>query len=88
MAFANCSKIVSVTLGSSLEKNGDGAFEFCTKIIEAFNSASIVIRKGSYDNGWLGVYADDIHSGVSRIVNIDGFLFYKLNNANYLVGYI
>ncbi len=100
-AFYYCGSLVSVELGKGLTWEGIGknAFRACPKLIEIINKSSMTIRSGlwtyiydgtyipNYDRYGVGSYALEIHSGKSRIVNQEGFLFYTRGN-NYLIGYV
>lgn len=89
MAFYGCSSLPSVTIGTSVTGIGQYAFENCDKLVEVINKSSLNISIGSRDNGYIGYYALNIKTnGESEIVNKDDYLFYTVNNINYLIGYI
>lgn len=55
---------------------------------DALNVAT-AINNGRIDYGYVGHYALKVKtSGVSDIVNKNGYLFYTYNNENYLLGYV
>lgn len=84
-AFSECHNLRSVTLGEKIE-NIDG-FYHCYKLVEVINNSSLAIDKGSYNYGYVGYYAIEIHTGSSKIENINDYLFYTSNGINYLIGY-
>ena len=87
-AFAYCSNLTSITISESVTSIGDNAFDGCYKLVEVINKSSLNIEIGSKDFGMVGYYALEIkNSGESSIVNKDGYLFYTIDNINYLVGY-
>ena len=87
-AFSRCTSLTSVTIPDSVTTIGDDAFSVCYKLVEVINKSSLNITKGSEDYGYLGYYALEIHSGESKIVNVDDYLFITSEGINYLVAYI
>jgi len=81
-AFESC-KLISVTIPESVTSIGSEAFS-CATLIEVINKSSINIVKGS--EGYYNVL--EVHSGESKIVNKDDYLFYTVDGMNYLVNYI
>lgn len=64
------------------------AFSDCDGLLEVINNGSLNIVKGSTENGGIASYAlKVIKNGKSEIENVDGYLFYKCDDVNYLVGY-
>lgn len=87
-AFLYCIKLNSITLGTSVEEIGDNAFDGCSNLVEVINKSKLNITLGSSDFGNVGYYALNIKtSGQSDIDNVNDFLFLRVNNTNYLVGY-
>ncbi len=85
-AFANCSELISVTVGKNVSKiyrqnNWSGAFASCNKLIEIINNS---------DTGNLSLpHAIETHTGESKIDYVDGFAFYTTENGvAYLVSYV
>ncbi|MBE6635940.1 MAG: leucine-rich repeat domain-containing protein [Ruminococcaceae bacterium] len=87
-AFSSCSGLTSVTIGNSVTAIGDRAFEGCNKLVEVINHSALDIIAGSEDNGYVGYYAKEVHTGESKIVNNNSYLFYTHDGVNYLLGYI
>lgn len=87
-AFYDCNGLVSVTVGSGVTSIGDTAFSGCDKLAEVINKSALDIVAGSLSFGHIGYYALEVHSGDSKIVNADGYLFYTLDGYNYLLGYV
>ena len=87
-AFFNCRSLTSITISESVTSIGDNAFDECYKLVEVINKSSLNIEIGSKDFGMVGYYALEVkNSGESSIVNKDGYIFYTVDNINYLVGY-
>ena len=86
-AFWSCDQLISVTLGKNVESIGAYAFERCYKLLEVVNLSDLSIQKGYSDYGYVSNYAWEVHDGVSKIDNVDGYCFYTYNNVHYLVGY-
>ena len=87
-AFMDCDRLVSVTIGNGVTSIGREAFAGCDKLVEVTNHSSLNITVGSMDYGFVAYYAIEAHSGESKIVNIDGYLFYTYDGVNYLFGYV
>ena len=87
-AFRGCSSLTSVTIVNSVTSIGDCAFENCYKLVEVINKSSLNIIAGSSSYGYVAYYAKEVHSGESKIVNYNGYLFYTDGNVNYLIGYL
>lgn len=85
--FYECDGIVSITIPSTITKIDTAAFYNCFRLIEVINHSSLDITKEGIYHGNLGLYALDIHSGESKLVEQDGFLFYTVGGVNYVVGY-
>ncbi len=86
-AFGDCFGLTSVTIGSSITSIGDGAFGDCPKLVEVINKSSLPITPNSTDYGSVARYAKEVHNGMTKIVNQNGYLFYTYNGVNYLLGY-
>ena len=87
-AFGYCSNLTSITIPGSVTSIGNYAFYDCYKLIEVINHSSLNIAAGSTNNGYVGYYAQMIHSGESKIQNIDDFIFFDTEKKVYLLGYI
>ena len=87
-AFYSCYYLTSVTIGNSVTSIGNGAFQQCYKLVEVINHSSLNIIAGSSSNGYVGYYAIEVHTGESKIVNYNDYLFYTYNGVNYLFGYV
>ncbi len=78
-AFSYCPSLMSVTIGSSVTSIGSYAFDGCSKLVEVINKSSLNMERPN---------SLEVHSGESKIVNKDNYLFYTYNGINYLVGYV
>lgn len=83
-AFANCSELISVTIGKNVSEihsgNYSGAFSYCYKIIEVINKSEF---------GVSGPNAPEQHTGDSKIKIIDDFAFYTATDGTpYIVSYV
>ena len=87
-AFNSCSRLISVKIGSGVTEIKEQAFVRCFKIMEVVNNSSLDITIGSTDHGLVGNHAKDIHTGESKIVNKNDYLFYTVGGTNYLLDYI
>ena len=70
-----------------MTKIQSNAFKDCCNLIEVINKSSLSITAGSSRNGSVAYYAIEVHSGTTKIVNQNGYLFYTLGIFNYLVYY-
>ena len=87
-AFAGMSTILSITVGSSVERIGYGAFAACYRITEVINRSHLSIFYDS-NNGEIGRYASYITTETeTRVKFIGDFAFY-VDAGNYtLVSYL
>jgi hypothetical protein len=80
--------LTSVTISENIEFIGNYVFHNCYKLVEVINKSSLDIQKDSDSNGYVAKYALEVHSGDSKIVNKNEYLFYTYEGVNYLLGYI
>ncbi len=81
--FDNCAGLVSVTIPSSVTYIDSLAFIDCTSLVEIINHSAVSLEKGDFT----ARYALEIHTGESKVFELDGFLFYPYEGVNYLVKY-
>ena len=86
-AFYACTGLTSVTLSESVTDIGSKAFYNCHKLVEIINKSSISIYISSSYDHCITEYAMIVHTGESKIVNKDNFIFITIDNVNYLVAY-
>ncbi len=87
-AFNKCFSLTNITIGTNVTSIGEYAFSDCYHLVEVINKSKLNITLGSSDFGNVGYYALNIKtSGQSDIDNVNDFLFLRVNNTNYLVGY-
>ena len=90
-AFANCTSLLSVTIpgGGYISIAEDkNAFVGCQRLIEVVNNSTLPIKAGEHTYGLIAMKAIEVHTGESKIVNQNGYLFYTYGDVNYLVRYI
>ena len=85
--FYSCNGLVSITIPSSVADFGYNTFEGCNKIVEIINYTDYNITPGSDGYGRIAKNALYVHTGDSKIVEYDGFLFISADGVNYLLGY-
>lgn len=85
-AFFNCVNLTNITLPSTLTHIENGAFLGCVRLAEIYNNSSLVLSVGSTDYGYVAYYAQNIYqnSEESAFVEIDGVLYYKNSNTDYI----
>ncbi len=87
-AFSDCTHLVSVTIPSTVTKIEQRAFSGCYRLVEVINKSNLNIKAGLSDYGEIAYRAKEVHSGESKIVDVDGCLFIKSGGVNYLVSYV
>ena len=81
------SRLLSVTIGRSVTSIGSNAFNN-EQLVEVINRSDLNITKGSTNYGQVGYYALNIKtSGTSDIVTMGDYLFYTVEDVNYLLRY-
>ncbi len=81
-AFQDCSNLLSVTIPSTvnhLPSNVLGKFD---KLVEIINLSSVNLKTNPEDN------FTEVHSGTTKLVNYDNFIFYEHLGHNYLLAYV
>ena len=87
-AFYGCGSLRSISIGKDVTFIDKNAFRFCGSLIEIINHSSLKLQAGSTNNGYLAQNAVEIHSGESKIIFSDEYMFYRKDGALYLCGYI
>ena len=80
--FSYCNNLISITIPSTVTKINNTFYN--SRLVEIVNNSSVDIPAKEFDDGRFL----DIHSGESKFVNVDDYLFYSYNNNNYLIQYI
>lgn len=91
-AFAGCNSLISITLPQSITEIGDDAFSDSQKLVEIYNLSSLEIKAGKNKNGDIAVNALDVHTSKSEQSKLSvmngGFVFYEIEGAYSLIGYL
>lgn len=87
-AFDNCINLLTITIPESVTYiDRTNSFYGCLKLCEIINLSSREIL--AHYNSSAGYYPKDIHSGESKIKNVDGYLFYTNSNGiSFVVDYV
>ena len=88
LSFMHCYNLMSITIPESVTTIADNAFQYCYRLVEVINKSSLDIVAGSEEYGYIAYYAIEVHTGESKIVNQDDYVFYTCDSVNYLVDYI
>ena len=91
-AFYDCTNIFSIVINSEVTLVNN-CFYNCHKLLEVYdlgnNNITLPATNTSY--GRLGMYSKVVHTSIDEEsiydIDQDGFVFTKLDNINYLVGY-
>ena len=86
-AFFSCENLVSVSLGKNVELIENEAFFGCLKLVEVINNSKLNVTANSGTNGNIASYALEVHTGESKILENDNFVFYVSEAGNYLINY-
>ena len=87
-AFSGCTNLVSVTLPEGFSSVSSKAFYNCYKLVEIINNSSLSLTVGSSSSGYVAYYALEIHTGNSKVINQNEYLYYSHNGTYYLLGYL
>jgi len=80
-AFEYCISLTSLKIGRAGRRIHENAFSECHKLVE-------VIDMSGFEKDFWGVYPLEKHTGETKIVNQNGYLFITYANVNYLLGYV
>ena len=78
-AFYNNPYLLTFTIPEGITSIGNYAFQNCTKLFEVENHSALTVTPGATTNGYVANYAKNVYTDASgsKIVNIDGILYYK-----------
>lgn len=80
-AFAWTPNIISITIPQGVTHIGADICDDNEKFVELVNLSNVVITDEMVDTSKV-----EIHSGPSKLVNDNGYLFYNIDGQNYLMG--
>lgn len=86
-AFRSCRLLNSIEIAEGVTSIGSEAFRYCTNLVEVVNNSSLEIVAGETTCGYVAYNAMEVHTGDSKVVNIDGYQFYSFEGENYLISY-
>ena len=86
LAFYDCSGLTSVVIPNSVTSIGENAFNDCSKLKVVVNLSNLTFTKGTYTNGGVAYYANNVYEAQSCVVDGD-YIFSKSNDVNTLVAY-
>ena len=66
-------------IGKDVTFIGGSAFALCYTLAEVINKSSLEIAAGSSNYGSVAVNAIEVHTGESKLVNQNDYLFYTYN---------
>lgn len=88
-AFNSCSRLLSLTIGKSVETIARA--NECYNLREIYNLSSLTITAGSNDCGGIALYAKDVYTSLESTSKIEtdqnGFVFYNDNGEYELLSY-
>lgn len=90
-AFRDAKGIAVIVLPTTLTKINSYAFLNCYKLAEIINLSDIAISAGSYSNGYVGEYAENVvRSMDNKTYSVDenGFVTITISGVKNLVGYV
>ena len=85
--FSGCSNLTSITIGSGIKNIESNAFYECYRLVEIINKSELDITAGAGYFGNGAFYAIEVHTGESKVLKQDDYIFYSYNGVNYLVDY-
>lgn len=87
-AFSECYGLKSLTIGRNVTKIGSDAFYEARGIVEVINFSNMALDDLQREEIGLLYNVKEIHSGESKIINQNDYLFYSYDGTDYLIGYI
>ena len=86
ICWSGCSSVVSLTIGENVTYIGSGPTSLAP--IEIINKSLLDLATFNYETQNLVSNALEVHTGETKIVNYDDYLFYTHEGTNYLLGYV
>ena len=89
-AFFACYDLTTITIPSSVTNIKPLAFNGCHRLVEIYNQSSLLMEKGSNENGYIAYYAKNIYDvkGSSKLSTTDdGYVLYKEGDLVSVIAY-
>ncbi len=77
MAFESCDSLFKVTLGEKLQAIGWYAFNGCHGLCYIVNNSALELERGSFDNGYVALFATFITDKDDNIVLGDRYVYWE-----------
>lgn len=91
-AFCSCSGLTNIVISNTITNISSYAFYDCTNLVEIYNLSELNITKGSDEYGFIGYYAQVIHTSLDEpskvIIDNDGYIIYADGDTKILTGYL
>ncbi|MCI5582324.1 MAG: leucine-rich repeat domain-containing protein, partial [Anaeroplasma sp.] len=90
MAFYNNQSLLQIVIPQNVTTIGDEAFNLCINLLEVYNLSELNILAGSFDHGYVGAYANKIHTSLdeeSIYVDIEDYTFSVIDGDYTLLRY-
>ena len=90
MAFYNNQSLLQIVIPQNVTTIGNEAFNLCINLLEVYNLSELNILAGSFDHGYVGAYANKIHTSLdeeSIYVDIEDYTFSVIDGDYTLLKY-
>ena len=90
MAFYNNQSLLQIVIPQNVTTIGNEAFNLCINLLEVYNLSKLNILAGSFDHGYVGAYANKIHTSLdeeSIYVDIEDYTFSVIDGDYTLLRY-
>ena len=88
--FGSCENLRSITIPKNVKNINNSVFSNCKSIVEVVNNSSVYItyKDDNTNSLYNDPYIFDVHSGTSKLIVWDDYIFYDYKDAKYLLGYV